>query len=102
MASKSVSSRPLRVATAADVPATPLTVDEAAATGDHRKLLVALRERIATTIADPGCPPRDLAALSRRLQEIAKELDQIEARERRESKESADLGGDQDWNAEAI
>jgi hypothetical protein len=50
-------------------------VASAAASGDHRTLLMAMRDRIAHAISDPGCPPRDLAALTRRLQDIAKELD---------------------------
>lgn len=57
-----------------------LTITEAAGEGNHRDLLVALRERVARTVEDPNCPPRDLAALSRRLQEIAKEIDAIDAR----------------------
>ena len=52
-----------------------LTVSQAAASGDHRDLLVAMRERVAKTVSDPECPPRDLAALTRRLQDIAKEIE---------------------------
>ena len=52
----------------------PLTVSEAAQSGDHRALLVAMRDRIATAVQNPECPPRDLAALTRRLSEIAKDI----------------------------
>jgi hypothetical protein len=52
----------------------PLTVVEAATCGTHRELLDSLRRRIATTIEDPNAHPRDLAALSRQLLEISKEL----------------------------
>lgn len=55
-------------------PVRPLTVAEAAQSGDHRALLVAMRDRIATAVQDPECPPRDLAALTRRLNEIAKDI----------------------------
>ena len=55
------------------------TVTQAATGGDRRELLVALRDRVAKTVEDPNCPPRDLAALSRRLQEIAKEIEAIDA-----------------------
>lgn len=55
-------------------PKKPQTVAEAAKTGDHKALLVAMRDRIALTVADPECPPRDLAALTRRLNEIAKDI----------------------------
>ena len=49
-----------------------------AAKGTQRELLVAMRDRIAKTISDSDCPPRDLASLTRRLQDIAKEIDQLE------------------------
>ncbi len=51
------------------------SVTEAAQGGDRRELLVAMRDRIAKAISDPNCPPRDLASLTRRLQDIAKEID---------------------------
>lgn len=59
--------------------ARPMTVTSAAADGTHRDLLVAMRDRIARTVEDGGCPPRDLAALSRRLMEIAREIEAIDA-----------------------
>lgn len=55
-------------------PVRPPTVAEAAKSGDHRALLAAMRDRIATAVQDPECPPRDLAALTRRLNEIAKDI----------------------------
>lgn len=53
------------------------SVAEAAQSGDRLALLVAMRDRIAKTLSE-DCPPRDLASLSRRLQEIAKDIDQLE------------------------
>jgi hypothetical protein len=53
------------------------SVSEAAKSGDRRELLVAMRDRIAQTISG-DCPPRDLAALTRRLQDIAKDIEQID------------------------
>lgn len=79
-----------------------LSVSEAAATGDHRKLLVAMRERIARTVADPDCPPRDLAALTRRLQDISKEIESIDLRLREEGADAADVAEDEEWSAEAL
>ncbi len=79
-----------------------LTVEEAAAKGTHRDLLVAMRERIAKAVADPDCPPRDLASLSRRLQDIAKEIDVLDLRAKQEARESGDAGEDEAWNEEAI
>lgn len=54
------------------------SVADAAMGGDRRELLIAMRDRIAKTISDPDCPPRDLASLTRRLQDIAKEIDLLE------------------------
>lgn len=83
------------------VRAPSLSVAQAAATGSHRKLLVAMRERIARTISDPECPPRDLAALTRRLQDIAKEIEAIDLRAQQESDEN-DRHSDEAWDPEAI
>ncbi|NKY08933.1 hypothetical protein [Cellulomonas hominis] len=63
----------------------PQTVSEAAETGDRRALLVALRDRIAKTVTDPDCPPRDLASLSRRLVELGKEISAIDLAEEQEA-----------------
>lgn len=97
--------QPLRAVAEAEKPKTRekrATVAEAAATGDHRALLVAMRERIAKTVSDPDCPPRDLAALTRRLQDIAKEVEQIDLRTKQEASEDADSGADDEWSDEAI
>ncbi len=86
----------------AKAPVERLSVAAAAATGDHRKLLVSMRDRIALTVANPDCPPRDLAALTRRLQDIAKEIEQIDLRARQEASDSDELTGDEAWDASAI
>jgi hypothetical protein len=57
----------------------PMTVSEAATTGDHRDLLVALRIRIAQSVEDPNTRAPALAALSRRLLEIVRELEALDA-----------------------
>lgn len=60
--------------------AAPLSVKSAAASS-YRDLLVALRDSIAGQI-DGGILARDLAALSRRLMEISKELEALDAAEK--------------------
>lgn len=55
----------------------PGTVETAANAG-RRDLLRALRDRIASDI-DDGVPARDLASLSKRLLDISKELEDLEA-----------------------
>jgi len=85
-----------------DAPILKQTVAQAAASGSHRALLVAMRERIAQTVSNPDCPPRDLAALTRRLQDIAKEIEGIDLRAKEEGADAADVANDEDWDAEAL
>lgn len=54
------------------------TVAEAAKLG-QRDLLVSMRDRIAEAVSDPKCPPRDLAALTKRLQDIARDIAVLDA-----------------------
>ena len=78
------------------------SITEAAAAGDQKVLLIALRERVAKAVEDPNCPPRDLAALSRRLQELGRDIEAIEARERQEAAEDSNGHPDEAWDAEAL
>lgn len=73
------------------------SVGEAARSGSHMDLLVAMRNRVADTISDPECPPRDLAALTRRLQDIAKEIEALSERQHG----GGDLGGEVDAGFDA-
>lgn len=54
-----------------------LSVTAAACEGDRLDLLMAMRSRVATAVEDPNTPARDLAALTRRLMEIAKDIDAL-------------------------
>ena len=54
------------------------TVAEAAKLG-QRDLLVSMRDRIAEAVSDPKCPPRDLASLTKRLQDIARDVAVLDA-----------------------
>lgn len=68
-----------------------MTVEEAAASGDHRALLVAMRTRVARAVNRADCPPRDLAALTRRLQDIAREIETMDARIQEATLEDAEV-----------
>ena len=57
-----------------------LTVVEAAKDGSHCGLLQALSARVAAAVQSPNCPPVALAALSRQLQILSKELSIFDAR----------------------
>lgn len=82
-------------------PEKPKTVTQAASSGDRRDLLVSMRDRIAKTVEDPNCPPRDLAALTRRLIEIAKDIEAIDAAAVQEEAENVEVQ-DEAFDSEAI
>lgn len=73
---------------------------KSAAAGSYRSLLVALRDSIAGQI-DEGVPPRDLASLSRRLLEIAAEIEALDQRAAEEGGSSGD-SEDEDFDAATI
>lgn len=76
-----------------------LTVAEAAASGDYRALLVATRDRIARAVSAADCPPRDLAALTRRLTDIGKELAAMDARDAEDEDGAGAATADESWTA---
>jgi hypothetical protein len=61
------------------------TVREAAEKGTTRELLVAMRDRIAEDIDSRSTLARDLASLSKRLMELQREIQAIDARAEQES-----------------
>lgn len=78
----------------------PKTVSEAADTGSTRDLLVAMRTRIAKAVEDPDTPARDLAALTKRLVEVVRDIEAIDARED-EAGSSGEVA-DEEFDAAAI
>lgn len=68
----------------------PKTITQAAADGTTRELLVAMRARIAKAVEDANTPARDLAALTKRLVEVVRDIEAIDAREQQEATKSAD------------
>jgi hypothetical protein len=94
---------PLRAVAPDEVAAAkkPRTIVEAADQGSARDLLVAMRNRIAKTLDEPNCPARDQASLSRRLLEIRKEIEAIDAAAEQEAAERAEIS-DEAFTAEAL
>jgi hypothetical protein len=86
----------------ATAPRKRLTVTSAADGGNQRELLVALRSRIAKSVEDPNTPARDLAALSRRLLEIAREIEAIDSADREDEIGKAADTADESWDSSAI
>lgn len=72
-------------------------VKAAAESGDRRELLVAMRDRIAVAVENPRTPPRDLAALTRRLLEIAKDLEAMDAEDADDDISAAAATPDEEW-----
>jgi hypothetical protein len=58
-----------------------MSIVEAAEVGSTRDLLVAMRARIAQAVGDADTPARDLAALTKRLVEVVRDIEAIDARE---------------------
>lgn len=83
--------------------AEPMSVTRAAADGSQLDLLLALRARVATAVEDVLTPPRDLAALSRRLQDISKEIEAIRLREKQEAETARTEGQvDESFDPQAV
>ena len=82
-------------------PAKPKTVTEAADKGTTRELLVAMRARIAKAVEDPNTPARDLAALTKRLVEVVRDIEAIDAREEQEAERGGPVS-DEAFDATAI
>jgi hypothetical protein len=80
-------------------PGRSVSVRAAAEGGSRRELLTALRSRIATGIDNPKTPARDLAALSLRLLDIARELELLDAAEKADGIGEAAATPDQRWAA---
>lgn len=79
----------------------PTSVTAAAKAGDHRALLVAMRDRVATDVENPNTSTRDLAALTRRLMEISKEIESMDARAAEEG-DDGDIPEDEEFSASAV
>ena len=77
------------------------SVSAAAEGGNQRELLVAMRARVAKAVEDPNTPARDLAALTRRLLEIAKEIAAIDVAAGEDSAD-AEQTADEQWDSSAI
>lgn len=74
---------PLRAVGADETPPPPVrpkSVTQAADVGTTRELLVAMRTRIAKAVESENTPARDLAALTKRLVEVVRDIEAIDAR----------------------
>lgn len=68
---------PVRLATAEDVPAAPMSLSDAAEHGTRLDELKAMRRILVTHMENENTLARDLAALTRQVREISKEIDDL-------------------------
>jgi hypothetical protein len=80
----------------------PQTVTQAAASGTTRDLLVTMRDRVAKDVENANTPARDLAALTKRLMEIVRDIEAIDARTEQEAGEDAAEVEDGDFDAASV
>lgn len=78
-----------------------MSVTKAAKDGTTRDLLVAMRDRVATDVENPNTAARDLAALTRRLMEITKEIEAIDAHAAEEDADG-ESPADEEFDASAV
>lgn len=76
-----------------------LSVAEAAASGDQLATLIATRDRVAVAVTDPACSPRDLAALTKRLDDIIEKIKTLSAQVDGHGEEADDVGDSFDASA---
>jgi hypothetical protein len=84
----------------APLPERVKSVTEAASSGTVRELLVAMRDRVAIAVEDPNTQARDLAALTRRLREISRDIESIDSKDAGDA-ESVDVT-DEEFDAAAV
>lgn len=68
----------------------------------YLELLKRMKSRLETAVFNEGTSPRDLAALTKRLSDVAKEINEIEDRESEESERDAGGTADGEFKAEAV
>lgn len=77
------------------------SITAAARGGDARELLVAIRERMSEAVEAADTHPRDLSPLTRRLMEVVREIEAIDARAAQEGEDHT-AAVDEIWDAQAI
>ncbi|AHB79537.1 hypothetical protein PBI_VALIDUS_7 [Mycobacterium phage Validus] len=65
---------------------------------DRYELLKRMHERVESAVFDPETPPRDLAALTRRLMEIGKEIESIDLQRAEKGEGKAEAPADEPFD----
>jgi len=93
---------PVRLATADDVPAPPLTLRQAAERGTRLDELKAMRLILISHMENENTLARDLAALTRQVREISKEIDELEPSGEKDDLSKAADTDDEKFNPYAV
>ena len=75
------------------------SITQAVAEGTDRDVLMLTRARLARAMDSEATPARDLAALSRRMLEVDKQLRALDEQRREEVAEDDQPVGDESWKA---
>ncbi|ASM62511.1 hypothetical protein SEA_ALLEYCAT_5 [Mycobacterium phage AlleyCat] len=87
---------------AAGTPTFEGVVFVAAKSEDRLTLLKRMHDRVESAVFDESTPPRDLAALTRRLMEIAKEIETIELQRTQAGQTSSEVPADEMFDGEDV
>ena len=79
----------------------PKTIAQAAESGSARDLLVAMRSRIAKQVDALNTPARDRAALTKRLIEVVRDIEAIDAAHEQDGDDDAEVE-DGEFDASAV
>ena len=95
---------PVRLATEADSPSPPMSLTEASERGDRLEELKAMKRIIVAHMVSDTTLARDLAALTRQVREMSKEIESLEKMEAEREEEVATSNGSADaqWKPEVI
>ncbi|AOT24415.1 Gp7 [Propionibacterium freudenreichii] len=77
------------------------TITQAAKSGTEVELLEALQARVARAVQDRDTPPRDLAALTKRLMDITRELEAARVKDQEAGSDGA-VTADETWRPQAL
>ncbi|AEK09818.1 terminase small subunit [Mycobacterium phage Pixie] len=69
---------------------------------DRRDLLVRMHDRVEEAVFNPETPPRDLAALTRRLMEISKEIEVIDLQRAQRGEGKQEAPADEAFDGEDV
>lgn len=93
---------PVRIATDDDLPVAPLSLADAISSGTRLDELKALRVILVAHISGENTLARDLAALTRQLREISKEIEELELADKPDELGKAADTGDEKFNPRAV